>query len=1043
MKLHELSIRRPVATLMCIIIVLVLGWVSLTKLPIDLFPNINYPMAIVVTNYSGVGPQEIESMVTNTIENAIATVSNVKTIQSQSSEGTSVVIAEFNSGTDMDFATLGMREKIDLVKGYLPDGVENPMVIQMDPSMIPIVSLGITSDSKDEVELKKFVEDKIKPRLERLDGVASISVTGGKTREISVNVDPDKMSGYGLGFNNITGTLASENLNSPGGTVDYGDKSLLVRTTGEFKNIDQIKNIPIMLPTGGIVYIRDVADVKDGYAEDSSYTRMNGKSSIGISAQKQTTANTVKVVNRIKKEIEAICNENSDIDIQLVFDQAEFIEDSIDNVASNAITGGILAVLILFVFLKNIRTTFIIGTSIPISIISTFVLIYFSGLTLNMVSLGGLALGVGMLVDNSIVVLDNIYRYRMEGHSRIEAAKSGTEEIVGAVLASTLTTVVVFLPVVFVEGITAEIFKELALTVTFSLMASLIVSITLIPMLSSKYLKVAKPHEASRNRFINKIFDKWDDVLNAVDGFYRKMLSWVLTHRKTTVIVVAVISVLSLLTLPFIGMEFFPSMDQGQFTVSIELPEGALLNETNQITQKVEEILAPIPEMDKLFVSVGSSSEMGINMGGNANAATINATLKPLKERNRSTAQVVDEIRKQVKLIPGAEIKVTEASSTMMGGTGSPISIRISGPDLDKLAEISKEVVEVVKSVEGTREVESSISQGRPEAQIYVDRDKAAYYGLGTAQVASSIRVAVEGQVATRYKVAGDEIDVRVQYPKEKTQTFEQLKSIKITTPAGSEVPLIDVAKINIEQGPITITRENQERYVTVSSQIFGRDVGSISRDIQQKLEDISLPSQYSIEFGGQQEQMVEAFTSLFQALLLSVLLVYMIMAAQFESLLYPFIIMFSVPLAYAGSAFGLFITGRTFNVPAFIGVIMLAGIVVNNAIVLVDYINILRSRGMERFDAIIKAGPTRLRPILMTTLTTILGLIPLALGIGEGAELQAPMATVVIGGLTTSTVLTLVIIPVVYTLFDDLSRKTRKNKKKQVVADQPAVSSN
>lgn len=1030
MKLYEVSIRRPVTVFMCVLMVLVLGGVSLLRLPIDLMPQMNFPIAIVITSYPGVGPQEIESIVSKNIENAIATVNNIKTIQSQSSEGQSIVIAEFNSGTDMDFATLQMREKIDLIKKFFPDDVEAPIVIKMDPNMIPAVVLGV-SNGKDEAELKRFVEDKLKAGIESIDGVASVSVTGGKTEEIKVNINSQKLSGYGLSFNKIITALQSENLNQPGGTVEYGDKNLLVRSTGEFKSLDQIRNIPIVLPAGSVVYLRDLAEIKEGYKSGDTYNRMNGKTSIGLTVQKQTNANTVKVVNLVKKEIENIQKENPDIKINLVFDQGQYVEKSISNVAQSAVIGAILAVLILFIFLKNIRTTLIIGTAIPISIIATFVMIYFSGITLNLVSLGGLALGVGMLVDNAIVVMENIYRYRSEGHSRVEAALMGTQEVGSAILASTLTTIVVFLPIVFTEGITSEIFKQMALTVTFSLIASLIVALTLIPMLSSKFLKLVKYHEASKNKRLNKILDKWDDTLNNVDNFYRRVLGWVLIHRTKTILIVLSVFVGSLLLIPLVGTEFFPKMDQGQFTVDIKLPEGNLIKNTDEITREVEQILSNVPEIEKVFVTVGSSGNNMMISGSTSNKANMNITLKPLSERKRSTAQVVDEIRKKVSLISGADIKINEVSSTFGGiSSSAPVSINIFGPDLDKLSEIAGNVEGIIKNIKGVRQAKTSMAEGRPEAQIYVDRDRAAYYGLGTVQIAGLVRTAVEGKVATTYKVDGNEIDVRVGFLEEQEKTYTQLKDIKILTPMGVEVPLIEIADIKIEKGPITITREGQERYVTVSSDVFGRDIGSVNRDIDESINKISLPPGYSIEYGGEQKQMMEAFSSLILALLLAVVLVYMVMAAQFESLLHPFIIMFSIPLAYTGSAIGLVLTGRSLSVPAFIGVIMLAGIVVNNAIVLVDYINTLRRRGMEIHEAILKAGPTRLRPILMTTLTTILGLFPLALGIGEGAEAQAPMATVVIGGLTTSAILTLVVVPVIYTLFDDIAVRIKRKGK-------------
>jgi HAE1 family hydrophobic/amphiphilic exporter-1 len=657
-------------------------------------------------------------------------------------------------------------------------------------------------------------------------------------------------------------------------------------------------------------------------------------------------------------------------------------------------------------------------------------MIYFSGITLNLVSLGGLALGVGMLVDNSIVVLENIYRYRSEGYSRVEAAIAGTQEVGSAVLASTLTTVVVFLPIVFTEGITAEIFKQLALAVTFSLIASLLVALTLIPMLSSKFLKLVKYHEASKNEKMNKIFDKWEDALGAVDNFYKRALGWALIHRRKTVFTVLAIFIGSLLLIPLVGTEFFPKMDMGQFTVEIELPQGALLKNTNEITGEIEEILNSVPEVQKVFVTVGSSGN-GMNVsGGASNTASMNITLKPLNERKRSTAQVVDDMRKKVSLIPGATIEINDVNSSAMGiSGGAAVSINIFGPDLDKLSEIAVNVEEIIKNVEGVRQTSTSISEGRPEAQIYVNRDKASYYGLGTAQVSAAIRTAVEGSVATTYKVDGDEIDVRVGFPEGTEEKYSQLGNTKILSPTGVEVPLMEIADIKIEKGPVTITREGQERYVTVTSDVFGRSTGDVNKDISKKLDEMPLPPGYSIKYGGEMEQIADAFSSLILALLLAIVLVYMVMAAQFESLLHPFTIMFSLPLAFTGSALGLVLTGRALSVPAFIGVIILAGIVVNNAIVLVDYINTLRNRGMDRTEAILKAGPTRLRPILMTTLTTILGLIPLALGIGEGAEAQAPLATVVIGGLTTSTILTLLIIPVIYTLFDDISVKLHSKK--------------
>ncbi len=1038
MRIHEISVKRPVAILMCVLIVLMLGGVSLSKIPVDLMPNISLPIAIVSTSYSGVAPQEIEAIVTKNIENAIATVNNIKSIQSISNEGNSIVIAEFNSGTDMDFAALQMREKIDMIKGYLPDDVGDPLVMKIDPNMLPIINISVTkADFSDEIALKRFTEEHIKPKLERLVGVASVSISGGRTQEIQVNVDPEKAAGYGVSLNQIMSMLQTENLNLPGGAIEYADKKLLVRSTGEFKNIEQIKNIPIPLQSGTIVYIRDIAEVLDTNKPIDSYSRTNGRNSISLSLQKQTNANTVNVTRAVKNELDNIKKEYPDLNIAIVFDQGDFIEKAVGNVASNAIIGGILAVLILFIFLKNMRTTLIIATAIPISIIATFVLIYFAGVTINIVSLGGLALGVGMLVDNAIVVLENIYRHRNEGYNEIEAALYGTQEVGRAILASTLTTIVVFLPIVFTEGIATKIFKEMALTITFSLMASLIVALSFIPMLSSKFLKIAKPHEVPEKKAINKIFHKWDKAINGIDQLYQKILVWVLKHKKKTAFIVLGVFLFSLLLLPFIGSEFFPAMDQGMFNIDIELPKGSLIENTNEVAKGLEDLLSKIPEIETMHVSVGGSNILSGMRGSIGDSATINVTLKPLSERNRSTSEIVEEVRKSIKNIAGAEIKVEDLSTSFVGmSSGSAVSIQISGPNLEILRHISKDIEKMVMYTDGTRQVKSNISGGRPEAQIYINRDKASAYGLSTAQIASVIRTAVDGRIATTYKLDGTEIDIKVQYPEEKRKTLEQLKSVSLLSPLGMQVPLMDIAQIEIVQGPISINRADQERYVRVTGDVFGRSTGDVNGELKNKVKDYELPEGYTIKFTGEDQQMVEAFSSLKLALILSVFLVYMVMAIQFESLVHPLTIMFSVPVAYSGSIIGLAITNNPLSVPAYVGVIMLAGIVVNNAIVLVDYINTLRQRGLDKEAAIIKAGPTRLRPILMTTLTTILAMIPLALGLGEGAEAMAPMAIVVIFGLTTSTLLTLLIVPVIYCLFDELSISIKHGRKKAICSN-------
>jgi len=1028
MKLSKVSIQRPVTTVMVVFIVILLGIVSMGKLPVDLLPSIEYPYALVMTSYNGAGPQEIESLITKPLESVVGTVSNVKNITSTSSNGSSMIFVEFNDGTDMDVATLNMREKIDLIKGMLPEDADDPMVMEVSPDMMATMQIGI-SGSDDLVKLKQIVEDEITSKIERVEGVASVNISGGKEKEIRITLLPDKLKGYNITPSTVAQSIAAENLNLPVGEVKQGTSSLTVRALGEFSSIEEIRNLPITT-AGGVIYLRDIAEVEEVFKEMTSYAYINGKPSISLSVQKQSTANTVQVSKAVNKALDRLRAELKDIEITMIYDTAEFINLSINNVASTAISGGILAVFILFIFLRNIRSTFIVGTAIPVSIVATFALMYFSGLTLNMVSLGGLALGIGMLVDNAIVVLENIYRHRENGEGRKDAADKGTTEVGMAVLASTLTTIAVFLPIVFVEGITAKLFKEMALTITYSLTASLVVAVTLVPMMASKILKVEKVDEIKRRKITTKIFDAWSAVLDSIDKVYRRVLNWTLHHRlKASLITIGVfIATLSIPVLGLVGMEFFPASDEGSFTIDVTLPKGTVIEETFEVVQQVEAKLEGIKEVQEVFVTIGGGGML--SSGTSSNSASLTVDIGSVKERERSVDEVADEVRVLVSDIPGAEFSVSGSSSMTVTG-GSPISIEIAGDDLEKLKQIANDVVDIVESVEGTREVTSSFEDGIPEAQITINRQKASMYGLNMATISNTLKTAVQGSVATRFKVDGTEIDVRMVYDTSRSEYLKDIKNIAVTSPMGVNVPLSEVADISISESPTSIYRENQKRVVTVSSALFGVDMSTAQTAIDQRLKEYPMPDGYTYKFSGEVEQMMESFSSLGLALLLAILLVYMVLAAQFESFLHPFTIMFSVPLALTGAILGLFVTGRTLSMPSFIGLIMLVGIVVNNAIVLIDYIIQLRQRGYDRTEAILEAGPTRLRPILMTTLTTVLGMLPMALGIGEGAETMAPLATAVIGGLSLSTILTLVVIPLNYTLFDDISMKLRRKRKK------------
>lgn len=1037
MNIAKFAVKRPVTVLMGVITILILGIVSIMDLSIDLLPNMNIPVAVVSTTYPNVGPEEVEKLITKPLEQAIETTPNIKTVTSTTVEGNSIIIAQFNDSTDMDFAALDMREKVDMVKGFLPDGAGEPMVLKIDPSAQSVMSISVTG-KKDLEQLQAFVEDNIQPKLERIAGVASADISGGLQKQVLISLNQEKLEGYGLSIDYISQILMAENLNAPGGNVNKGNKKLLVRTMGEFTSIDEIESTPIPLKTGGVVLLKDIATVSLTNKDIESLAITNGKNGVSISIQKQSDANTVSVSGKVNDELEKLKAKYPEVKIDVLIDQADYINSSISNVSGSAVIGGALAILILFLFLGNIKSTFIIGTAIPVSIVATFVLMYFAKITLNLMTLGGLALGVGMLVDNSVVVLENIYTYIQDGHDKKEAAIKGTGEVGISVIASTLTTVVVFLPIALTSGMVGQIFRDFALTIVFSLATSLVVSLSFTPMLASKILHeeeiVNNEELLSHRKGVFKLSSIFNAMFHKIETKYKNILEWSLKNRKKTVALGLVVSLLSTATLATVGAEFFPASDQGQISITAELPAGASIEETSEIATLIQEKAEKIEEIDTIFTQIGGSG-MSIIMGGGANTANITVQLKSLKERDRSDKAIADQLRGETKDIPGAKISYQTASMTMGGMSGAPISIEIKGDDLEVLKNLGEKFKAEVSKVEGTREVKTSMGEGKPEVRIKLNRKIASQYGLTAAQISSQVSSTIKGKTATTFKLDGDEIDVVVKGDDIFKQSINNLQNIMINTGMGTNIPLNLVADVEIERGPTSINRADQGRLVTVTSQIFERDLNSVVKDVEAKLSTIELPEGYSYNMGGENEEMIEAFKQLAVALLLAIALVYMILASQFESLLNPFIIMFSVPLAVAGGALGLAITRRTISVISFIGVIMLAGIVVNNAIVLIDYIGIRRGWGEDRTEAILNSGPRRLRPILMTTLTTILGLIPMALGIGDGAEMQAPLATVVIGGLLYSTVLTLVYIPVVYSLFDDLKtrRTRRKNKVKNI----------
>lgn len=1014
------SVKKPVTISMMILIVIVLGVVSLSKLQIDLLPQMELPYVMVQTSYQGAGPEEVENLVTKPLEQTVATVENIEGVMSFSNEGSSIVLMQFAFGTDMDDVMLQLRENIDMIEGFLPEGTTSPIVAKLDPNAMPIIQLAVSSKG-DIATTQKIAEDIIAPRIERIEGTASAGVSGGLEREVEVMLKEEALKGYNLSTAYISQMLQAANINLPGGTVSKGNNELTVRTIGEFKSIEEIRNLSIPLTRGGTIRLKDVAEVNFANKDQSSITKLDDKEVVQVSVMKQSDGNTVNVAKLVNKEIEKIKAEYPDVNIVTIFNQADYINFAIDNLIRTATMGGILAIVILLIFLRSIKTTLVIALSIPISIITTFVILFFTKITLNMMTIGGLALGIGMLVDNSIVVLENIYRNRSLGMDRIKASIDGANEVTMAVTASTLTTVAVFIPIVFTGGLAATIFKDFALSIVIALFSSLFVAITLVPMLASKLVSV-------KNLESEEAQEKKHGPLIVL---YKKVLGWSLRHRLITIATSIGIFIISIVMVTTVGAEFFPATDEGMINVTVNLPAGSEIEQVDNTLKEIQSSIQEIPEVVSVFTQAGSGGMMSISGGSNTGSLTV--ILSDLDERERGVKEISDEIRTLAKDVPGAEISVAESSTMMMGGmSGGAISISVKGDEIETLKNIGDDFKNIIEKVEGTREVTTSYEDGIPQVQIIADRGIASQYGLTTAQIGSAVNSTLAGSNVTKFKVDGNELDVVLKGDNIYGQSMSLLEMLPVPTPAGSNVPLSEIAEIKIDDGPISISRENQTRVLTVSGSVAGRDVQSVSTEIKELLKEYEMPTGYSYTLGGETEQIEETFTDLAMVMLVAIVLVYMIIAAQFESLLQPLSIMFSVPLALSGGFIGLFVMGLPLNVIGIIGLIILVGIVVNNAIVLVDYINNRRNKGEDRDAAIMKAGPIRIRPIMMTALTTILGLVPMAMGIGEGAELTQSMGVVVIGGLSLSTVLTLVVVPVMYTIFDDISgffkRKFKKN---------------
>jgi len=1017
MSLSNISIKHPITTFMIFAAVLILGGVSLTRLAIDLLPDITYPIVAVMTSYSGAGPADVEKMVTETIEGGIATVNNIKEINSTSYDGGSLVLAQFEWGTNMDEATNDIREKISLVKIALPEDAEEPLIVKFDPSLMPIMVLNLSGENL--VELRHLAEEEIKYKLEQVKGVASVIVMGGKEREIQVKVGRNRLAAVNLSISQVVNTIRAENLNLPAGYQESGSQEFLVRTVGEFKKVSQIGNIVVAYRNGTPVYLRDIAEIEDSFKERRNEVLINGKPGIILVVQKQSGTNTVQVANQIHKQISRIEEElPSGVEMGTIMDTSKFIKDSISQLEQTAIQGAIIAALIVFLFLFNIPSTLIIISAIPISIVIAFILLNFAKLTLNIMTLGGLALGVGMIIDNAIVVLENIFRHRERGETVEKAAVIGANEVGMAITASTLTTLVVFLSLLFTTGIAGILFKHIAYTVVFSLFASLMVALTLIPVLSSKYLAMMTVEEEKKKEHLARRLNRY------MGNHYRPILNWALTHRKTVIIgSISFLGVCFLLFFPHIGREFIPRVDQGQFIVNVEMPIGTRLSITSKMAKQVEKVVKEnVPELKDTFTQIGASGEMTMGAMGNEGSFEAQTTVRlvDLDKRERSTQEVVDALRPELSRLSqslGAKVRIKQMGEGTTGFLGAPIAINIKGYDLTEGERLAQEISRLMEKVDGVVETKISYRKGQIELQIEIDRDRASSLGLSLFQIANAVQTANKGTVASRFREGGDEYNILVRLQEEDRQTPSELEKIFITSPLGQQISLDTIAKVQEKLGPLKIERKDQQRIIKVSAQTAGRDLGSIDKDIREKVEKLKIPEDFFIEFAGEQKEMTESFHSFFLAFILAIILVYMVMASQFESLRHPFVIMFSIPFAAIGVILILFLTRTTLNVVAYMGLIMLAGIVVNNGIVMISYINILRDKGMSLMEAVKVGAERRLRPILMTTFTTIFALLPMALGFGPGAELWSPMARTVIGGLFVSMLFTLIFIPTLYTL--------------------------
>jgi hydrophobic/amphiphilic exporter-1 (mainly G- bacteria), HAE1 family len=1031
MSIPRLAIQRPVTMFMLSAVITLLGVISLTRLPVDLMPEFQQPTLNIRTSYAGVGPLEMEELITRPIEQAVGAVPGLTRIESSSSEGNSQVQLNFEWGSNLAESADEVRTRMDRIRARLPEDADPPTIQKFDPSQLPVAQIGIEGDY-DPVTLREIAQNEIAPRFERIDGVAAVNVNGGLRRQIHVDLSKEKITALNLSVTQVVSSLRQENQNTPLGEIYQGDATFLVRSQGQFQSVDDIRNLVVMTRQGVPVYLRDIADVKDTTEQRRQFMRINGRPGIQIQVQKQSGKNTVTVAELVRAEVERVNSEVPGLRMTVTQDNAKFIERAIENVQEHAMIGGILVVLIIFLFLRDFRSTLIVCTSIPVSVIGTFALLYFGGFTLNTMTFGGLALGIGMIVDAAIVVLENTHRHLHMGKDRMTAAVDGSEEVWSAILASTLTHIAVFLPLLFLSGTASIMFTQLSVVVMFSLIMSLFVAVTIVPVLCSRWLKTPD-EEAAGHGLMARFFRISERFLERMDEGYRKAIHVALQHRPTVIASAAALVVLAAFLYPRVESELVTQTDEGEVNINVELALGTRIEPTEAALLTIEDRVKQLVPEATTIITQGGSGGNSWQGGGNTSRGQIRLILAPRDERVRTNEQVAIDLRRQLAgILPGVVIRANPSGGNNQimrflsgGGTNnqgqsSRLQLEIRGHDLDDARRVAQDARQMMEETEGIADVSVSREEGRPEIAIRVDRPKAAMLGMSVQSVATTIQTNVAGTTAAQFRERGNEYPVVVRLREADREEISDVGDVLLSTPTGQVVPAKNILAVSREAGPTQIQRKNMERVTRVNAEIEV-PLSEAVKAVQANLSKVRVPPDFSVGFGSELEEQQRSFAQLRMVLILAILLVYAVMASQYESLRDPFIIMFSVPVAAIGVVLSLLLTNTSFSMQAYIGIIMLAGIVVSNAILLVDYVNTLRRRdGIPLREAVEIGGRTRLRPILMTSIATMLGLVPMAIGLGEGGELQAPLARVVIGGLLTSTLVTLVLVPAIYTLFEE-----------------------